>query len=296
MTMSRATMGLPRDKPKSRILAFALCPSFTRWAVTALLVAIAVVTVYPLLFTLINSFKTREIFARNPLGLTADLTLTNYVETFQRMQVPRLFFNSVITTAGGLILSTVAALFLAYAVTKLRIRGGNFIFLFIISMLVIPSQVVIYPLYETILDLGFGGGYQGLIFAYAAFGLPISTYMLAAYFRSIPDELLEAARLDGASEIRILFSVLLPISIPAIAALSILNFVWMWNDLLLPLVILGGSDKKTLMVGVALLSGQYDVSIPLVSAGLIVALLPVMIVYLLFQRQILSGAVAGAVR
>jgi ABC-type glycerol-3-phosphate transport system permease component len=264
--------------------------------VTAILVVISVVTLYPLLFTVINSLKTRTAFASDPLGLTWDITFENYVETFRRMDFPRLFLNSVVTTAGGLLLSTVAALFLAYAVTKLRIPGRNLIFLFIISMLVIPSQIIIYPLYETILDLGFGGTYQGLIFAYAAFGLPISTYLLAAYFRSIPDELLEAARLDGAGEIRILFSVLLPISAPAIAALSILNFVWMWNDLLLPLVILGGSDKKTLMVGVALLSGQYDVSIPLISAGLVVALLPVMVVYLFFQRLILPGAVSGAVR
>jgi ABC-type glycerol-3-phosphate transport system permease component len=270
--------------------------ALTRWLVTFILVILAVATLYPLLFTIIASLKTRGEFATNPLGFVNDLTFDNYFETFERMQVWRLLLNSIITTAGGLILSTVAALFIAYAVTKLKIRGGNFIFLFIIAMLVIPSQVIIYPLYETILDLGFGGTYQGLILAYAAFGLPLGTYLLSAYFRSIPDELIEAARLDGAGDIRILFSVLLPISIPAIAALSILNFVWMWNDLLLPLVILGGSDKKTLMVGVALLSGQYDISIPLISAGLIVALLPVILVYMLFQRQILSGAIAGAVR
>ena len=270
--------------------------SVVRLAVTVILGMIAVVALYPLIFTIVNSFKTRTGFAQNPLGIPGAITLDNYIETFNRMAVPRLFLNSVIVTAGGLLLSTAAALLLAYAVTKLRFPGSNLVFLFIIAMLVIPSQVIIYPLYETILDLGFGSTYSGLILAYAAFGLPISTYLLAAYFRAIPDQLLEAARLDGAGEIRILFSIMLPIATPAIAALSILNFVWMWNDLLLPLVIMGGSDKKTLMVGVALLSGQYDVSIPLVSAGLVVALLPVLIVYLLFQRQILSGAVAGAVR
>ncbi|CAN7678455.1 carbohydrate ABC transporter permease [Devosia sp. LjRoot16] len=273
-----------------------LVRSIVKWLVTFILVVVAVVALYPLVFTVLNSLKTRTGYAQNPLGLPLDISFENYAETFVRMDVPRLLFNSIITTGGGLLLSTVAALFIAYAVTKLRIKGGNLIFLFIIAMLVIPSQVVIYPLYETILDLGLGGTYQGLIFSYAAFGLPISTYMLAAFFRAIPDELIEAARIDGAGELRILFQMMLPISTPAIAALSILNFVWMWNDLLLPLVIMGGSDKTTLMVGVALLSGQYDVSIPLISAGLIVALLPVMIVYLLFQRQILSGALAGAVK
>ncbi|HEV2514958.1 MAG TPA: carbohydrate ABC transporter permease [Devosia sp.] len=273
-----------------------LLRSIVKWLVTFILVVVAVVALYPLVFTVLNSLKTRTGYAQNPLGLPLDISFENYADTFVRMDVPRLLFNSIITTGGGLLLSTVAALFIAYAVTKLRIKGGNLIFLFIIAMLVIPSQVVIYPLYETILDLGLGGTYQGLIFSYAAFGLPISTYMLAAFFRAIPDELIEAARIDGAGELRILFQMMLPISTPAIAALSILNFVWMWNDLLLPLVIMGGSDKTTLMVGVALLSGQYDVSIPLISAGLIVALLPVMIVYFLFQRQILSGALAGAVK
>jgi ABC-type glycerol-3-phosphate transport system permease component len=163
-------------------------------------------------------------------------------------------------------------------------------------MLVIPSQAIIYPLYQSILDLGFGGTYQGLILALAAFGLPLGTYQLAAYFKTIPEELIEAARVDGAGHLRVLFSVLVPVSIPAIAALSILNFVWMWNDLLLPLVIMGGSDKGTLMVGVALLSGQYDISIPLISAGLLVALLPVFLVYMVFQRKILAGAMAGSIR
>ena len=260
------------------------------------LVAYTLISLFPVVLTIINSFKSRVGFAQNPLGVPTSITFENYVQTFDRMNVPGLLLNSAVTTAGGLLLSTVAALFIAYAVTKLRMPGGNYIFLFIISMLVIPSQVIIYPLYQTILDMGFGGTYAGLILAYAAFGLPMSTYLLVAYFRAIPDELIEAARLDGAGELRILFQVLLPVSTPAIAALSILNFVWMWNDLLLPLVIMGGSDKTTLMVGVARLSGQYDVSIPLVSAGLVVALLPVVVVYLVFQRQILNGAIAGAVR
>ncbi|MDW6022927.1 carbohydrate ABC transporter permease [Mesorhizobium sp. BAC0120] len=289
--MSAAAIQLRRPGPSGRMLR-----SLARWLVTFALVVVAVGALYPLLFTIINSLKSRVAYAQSPLGLPANITFENYLETFSRIHVPRLLFNSIVTTAGGLVLSTVAALFIAYAVTKLRMPGGNLVFLFIISMLVIPSQVVIYPLYDTILSLGFGGTYQGLILAYAAFGLPMSTYLLVAYFRAIPDELIEAARLDGAGDMRILFQVLLPVSTPAIAALSILNFVWMWNDLLLPLVIMGGSGNTTLMVGVALLSGQYDVSIPLISAGLIVALLPVMIVYLVFQRQILNGAIAGAVR
>jgi ABC-type glycerol-3-phosphate transport system permease component len=267
-----------------------------KWLITIILSVVAVVALYPLLFTILNSFKSNHDYARNPMGLPIHITFGNYVETFKRMDVPRLFVNSAIVTLGGLFLTTFSALLIAYVVTKMNFPGKGIVFLFVISMLVIPSQAIIYPLYDTILHLGFGSSYQGLILALAAFGLPLGTYQLAAYFRAIPHELFEAARVDGAGHLRILFSVMLPIATPAIAAVSILNFVWMWNDLLLQLVIMGGSEKTTLMVGVSLLSGEYDISIPLISAGLITSLLPVLLVYLMFQRKILSGAIAGAVK
>ncbi len=266
-----------------------------RYLLTFVLAVVAVAAIYPLLFTVVSSLKTQTGFARDPLGLpTSGITVENYLEAFRRMDMPRLLLNSLVTTVGGLVLSVLAALLVAYVVTKLHFRGGKLVFLLIIISLTIPSQAIIYPLYQTVLDLGMSGEYQGLILAYAAFGLPLGTYQLAGYFQQIPDELIEAARVDGAGHFTVLFRLLTPIAMPALAALAIFNFVWMWNDLLLPLVIMGGSDSKTLMVGVSLLSGQYDVSVPLVSAGLIVALLPVLIVYLVFQRQLVSGALAGS--
>jgi ABC-type glycerol-3-phosphate transport system permease component len=266
-----------------------------RYLLTFALTVVAVAALYPLLFTVVSSLKSQSGFARDPLGLpTSGITLENYLEAFNRMNMPRLLLNSIVTTVGGLVLSVLAALLVAYVVTKLRFRGGRLVFLVIIISLTIPSQAIIYPLYQTVLDLGMSGQYQGLILAYAAFGLPLGTYQLAGYFQQIPDELVEAARVDGAGHFTVLFRLLTPIAAPALAALAIFNFVWMWNDLLLPLVIMGGSDNKTLMVGVSLLSGQYDISVPLVSAGLIVALLPVLIIYLVFQRQLVAGALAGS--
>lgn len=270
--------------------------SLVRWVVTFALVVIAVATIYPLLYTMINTFKTNPDFAQNPMGLPATITWDNYVETFTRLNVPRLLINSLVASFGGVLLSTVAALFVAYVTTKMRLPGRGIVLLFMISMLVIPSQAIIYPLYETVLSVGLGGNLAGVVLVFAAFGLPLSVYLLSAYFQSIPDDLLDAAKIDGAGHVRTLFSVLLPVATPAIAALAIFNFVWMWNDLILPLVILGGSESSTMMVGVALLSGQYDISVPLISAALIVALLPVIIIYLVFQRQILAGAMAGAVK
>lgn len=286
--MNRRSLATPRSA--------AVRSSAVRWIVTGLLVVIAVVTLYPLLYTVINSLKENPDFAGNPMGLPVEITWDNYVETFQRMDVPRLLLNSLLASAGGVALSTVAALLVAYVTTKMRFPGRSAIFLFMIAMLVIPSQAIIYPLYETVIGVGLGGELTGLVLVYAAFGLPLSVYLLSAYFRAIPDELLEAARMDGAGHLRTLFAIMMPVATPAIASLAIFNFVWMWNDLILPLVILGGSENATLMVGVSLLSGQYDISIPLISAALVVALLPVMVIYLVFQRQILAGAMAGAVK
>jgi ABC-type glycerol-3-phosphate transport system permease component len=286
----------PAEPPRAALRFSGLRSSIWRAVAVVVLSMFAIAALYPMIFTILSSFKTSGEFASNPMGLPSSLTLANYLETFERMQVGRLLFNSVVATFGAMVLTTVSALFVAYVVTMTKIPGRNLIFLFIISMLVIPSQAIIYPLHQTILDIGLGGTYRGLILSLAAFGLPLGTYILAAYFRSVPIEMIEAAQVDGAGHLRILFSVLLPVSIPALAALSILNFVWMWNDLLLPLVIMGGTEKTTLMVGVALLSGQYDISIPLISAGLIIALLPVIVVYLLMQRQIMSGAIAGSVK
>lgn len=287
----------PAKTPPPQVLKnSSFAASVGRSVVVVILSMFAIAALYPLVFTIMSSFKTSGEFATNPMGLPTSLSVANYIDVFNRMQVGRLLFNSAVTTIGAMILTTISALFVAYVVTKTNFPGKNLIFLFVISMLVIPSQAIIYPLHQTILDIGLGGSYPGLILSLAAFGLPLGTYILSAYFRSVPIEMIEAARMDGAGHLRILFSVLLPVSVPALAALSILNFVWMWNDLLLPLVIMGGTEKTTLMVGVALLSGQYDISIPLISAGLIIALLPVVIVYLIMQRQIMSGAIAGAVK
>ena len=287
---------LREANPQAKVTSSGVRATIGKAFVVVVLTMFAVAALYPLVFTVLSSFKSAGEYASNTMGLPESLSLANYLETFQRMDVGRLLVNSAIATVGAMLLTTVSALLVAYVVTKTNFPGRNFVFLFIISMLVIPSQAIIYPLHQTILDIGMGGTYQGLILSMAAFGLPLGTYILAAYFRSVPLEMIEAARMDGAGHLRILFSVLLPVSVPAIAALSILNFVWMWNDLLLPLVIMGGTERTTLMVGVALLSGEYDISVPLISAGLIIALLPVIVVYLIMQRQIMSGAIAGAVK
>lgn len=268
----------------------------SRYITTGILSFVAVAAIYPLFFTIINSMKTRTGYARDPLGLPAEISFDNYREVVSKIDLPRLLLNSTITTLGGVLLAVGVGFLAAYAIAKINFPGANLLLFFIIATLAVPSQAIIFPLFETMRKLGFNGEYEGLILAFASFGLPLSVYLFTAYLRAIPDEILDAARVDGAGHVRIMWNIMVPMATPAIAALTILNFVWMWNDLLLPLVIMGGSDKTTLMVGVARLSGEYDLSIPVVSAGLVISLMPVLLVYLVFQRMIHGGGMAGAVK
>lgn len=256
----------------------------------------AIFALYPLYYTIISSLKSRLAFAQDRMNFPVRLTLENYGEAFNRLEAGQLFLNSLITTTGGVLLTTFVCFLAAYAITKLQFPGRNLIFLIIVGTLMIPNQTIMYPLYQTLFDLRLINQHVGLILAYAAFGLPLGTYLLAAYFKSVPDELIEAAIIDGANHLQIAFHVMLPVSRPAVATVAILNSVWMWNDLLLPLLILPGQDKTTLMVGIALFQGQYDIYVPLISAGLVLGLLPILVMYLFGQAQLIKGMTAGAVK
>jgi len=264
--------------------------------ITATLTVGALFALYPLYYTIISSLKSRLAFAQDRMNFPARPTLENYGEAFRRLEAGQLFLNSLITTAGGVLLTTGVCFLAAYAIAKLQFPGKDLIFLIIVGTLMIPNQTIMYPLYQTLFDLHLINQHLGLILAYAAFGLPLGTYLLAAYFKSVPDELIEAAIIDGANHLQIALRVMLPVSRPAVATVAILNSVWMWNDLLLPLLILPGQDKTTLMVGIALFQGQYDIYVPLISAGLVLGLLPILVMYLFGQAQLIKGMTAGAIK
>ena len=266
--------------------------------ITIILSIWGIISLYPILYTIISSFKTRLGYAQNRFGLPGIGTFTfeNYATMSNRFNFLKLTLNSIIVTAGGVVLCTIIAFSLAYAVTKLRLRGSNYIFLLVIATLMIPNQTIMYPLYQTVFDLKLVGTYFGLILVFAAFGLPLGTFLMAAYLRGVPDALIEAARIDGANHFQVMWRVMFPIAIPAVVTVAIINTVWMWNDLLLPLLLIPQPDKTTLMVAVGTLRSQYDINVPLISSGLVIGVIPVAIAYLLGQRQLIKGMTAGAIK
>jgi ABC-type glycerol-3-phosphate transport system permease component len=268
----------------------------SRGVVTVLLVSGAFVALFPIYYTAATAFKTQKGYALSRFAPPREPTLENFRVQFRRFAVARLILNSVVTTAGGVVLCTIVALMVAYAVTKVRFPGRNLVFAFLVGTLVIPFPTIMIPVYQTVLELKMVDRYIGLILAYAAFGLPLGVYLLGAYFRGIPDEIMEAARMDGTSHWQTIWRVMFPISRPGVAALGIINSVWMWNDLLLPLLILPGAQRTTLMVAVTSQRNNLEVNIPIISAGLTIAMIPILLVYLLFQRQLIKGMTAGAVK
>lgn len=268
----------------------------SRVVITILLVFGAFVALFPIYYTAATAFKTQKDYALSRFAPPREPTLENFRLQFRRFAVARLILNSVVTTAGGVVLCTIVAIMVAYAVTKVRFPGRNLVFAFLVGTLVIPFPTIMIPVYQTVLELKLVDNYVGLILAYAAFGLPLGVYLLGAYFRGIPDEIMEAARMDGTSHWQTIWRVMFPISRPGVAALGIINSVWMWNDLLLPLLIMPAAQRTTLMVAVTSQRNNLEVNIPIISAGLTIAMIPILLVYLLFQRQLIKGMTAGAVK
>jgi ABC-type glycerol-3-phosphate transport system permease component len=264
--------------------------------VTILLLLFAFVALYPVYFVIVSSLKTRREYVSNLFGLPHQLAFANYVEVFDRFNLWRALFNSVVVSAGAVLICGVLSLVLAYAVTKMRLPFRNVIFVFVIGTLVLPVQTILFPLYQTLVSLHFVGKYWGLMIAFATFLLPLTVYLLAAYFKGVPDELIDAARVDGTNHGQIVWRIMVPLAMPAVATVVVIDTLQSFNDILLPLLILPESNRTTLMVHIMLFRGQNDLSVPLLSAGLFIAMLPVVIAYLIGQKQLIKGLTAGAVK
>ncbi len=267
-----------------------------RVAACVALAAVSVTTIYPMLFMLSTALKGRREYLFNRYGLPLHPTGENFYNAWVHGKVGHYVGNSAIVVFASVILSWVVCSLAAYALSHLRFPGRRWAFLAILGSMVIAPQVIIIPLYTMLIGLGLLNKHLGLILVYVTFATPFGTYLLTSYFRSIPPDLVEAAEVDGAGHLQILWRVILPVATPALVTLGIFNFLWMWNELLLSLLILQDDATRTLMVGVANLRGQYTTNIPLLSAGLFLAATPVLIVFLFFQAQLQKGMTMGAVK
>jgi alpha-1,4-digalacturonate transport system permease protein len=270
-------------------------PSVADVSRVTVLTAMALLILVPIVWTVLSSFKTpSELAQRPPSVLPESFSLDNYTTAIQSFNFLTYLRNSVIVVVGATLLTLVINSMAAYALAKYNFRGRNFLFLITLATIMIPLQVILIPVYQVTASLGLVNTLWGLIIPTAA--TPTGVFLLRQYMLTIPDELIEAARMDGAGEFRVFRSVVLPICRPALAVVAIFSVVWRWNDFLWPLVIAQDESVYTLPVAVARFAGQQSVPFNLILAMSVVSMVPVIVVFLFAQKQIVKGIATTGLR
>jgi ABC-type glycerol-3-phosphate transport system permease component len=261
-----------------------------------LLLVASALALYPLFFMVTTAFKTRADYLSSPYALPWPISFSNFSEAMQGGEFATWFKNSVLLTIGSVVLSTAAAALAAFAVARMRWPGRNVFLSINVALMIVPPVVMLIPLFIFFTDLNLVSTYQGVILIYAGLTLPFSVYLLTNFFRAVPRELVESALIDGAGNLGVLIRIFLPLSAPALVTLVVVNALWVWNELLIALVFLPEDRLKTLMVGVTVFQSRYNLDVPVTMAGMLLASLPMILLYLFGQRFFIRGLTAGAVK
>ncbi len=256
----------------------------------------AFLALVPTFFMIATSLKSDEEYAVDKLGLPDWPVL----EHFRAVLVDSPFLiwmaNSIILVVGAVLLSTIVSCLAAYAIACMTFRGRDTLLALSTSLMAVPPVVMIVPLFVLYSQLGLISTYHGTIVIYAGLITPFSVYLLTTFFRTVPRELFESARIDGAGPFLILRKIVLPLSLPAIMTLVVVNSLFVWNDLLIAIIFLQDDAKRTLMAGISVFQGRYNNQVPLTMAGMVIASAPMLILYIAFQKHFIRGLMAGAIK
>ncbi len=251
---------------------------------------------FPVYFMTVSAFKTKSEYIANKWGLPVALNFKNFDTALAGEKFFSRFLNSSILTVGAVAASLIIAFLAAFAFARMEFFGKRTLFNIILSLMVVPPVVMIIPLFVTMVRAHLVNTYQGTILIYTGLLLPFSIYLMTNFFRAIPRAIIEAARIDGCSNLGIFWRIMMPLSAPAVITLIVVNALWVWNELLIALVFMQKDELKTLMVGISALRSRNYVDIPATMAGLLVATIPIVIVYMFGQRFFIRGLTGGAVK
>jgi multiple sugar transport system permease protein len=268
---------------------------WVKWLAYGLLISLLAITILPLLWMLAASFMpTGEANHYPPRLLPTTITLEHYQALFTRLNIGRYFLNSTLLATSVTLLSLLLNSMAGYAFAKLHFKGRDRLFRLLLAALVIPAQVSMLPLFLILKQMGLINTYGGVIIPGMAsiFGI----FLIRQYALSISDSLLDAARIDGASEWRIYWSLVLPLCKPILVTLAIFTFMGTWNDFMWPLIVLTDNDMYTLPVALANLLGEHVQDTELMMAGSVLTVLPVMLVFMVLQKQYIEGIMMGGVK
>ena len=260
------------------------------------LVALLIFAVAPLLLAWFTAFKSAEQQLVNPYGLPIPPTLENLKEAWTVGRFGIYFKNSVIISVADVIGMVIISSLAGYAFARLKFPGQKLLLYGLLIGLTIPVAAIIIPLYLTMRDFRLLNTYGSVIIADIALAAPIFVFIMRAFFKDLPAELDDAARIDGANEFQIFWQIMLPLARPGLLTVALLEFLWSWNDLLLPLVFLVSDELRTLPVGMLFFQGRFTIDYGLMSAGVLIISLPVTILFLIFQKDFVKGLASGALK
>ncbi|MCK5199391.1 MAG: carbohydrate ABC transporter permease [Spirochaetales bacterium] len=269
---------------------------FQRAVITIILVVLAFFFLMPVYFTVINSFKPLREIVTSYTEFPESFYLGNYIKAWIKTEYPRVFLNSLIITVvslAGIILTSSMA---GYILVRTKGRISWLIFVVIVSSMIIPFHSIMIPLIRVVRMLGLSNSLPGIIFVYWGLGCNFAIFLYHGFVKTIPRELEESAMIDGCTPFQTFFRIVLPLLIPVTSTILVLDALWIWNDFLLPLLMLQGKAVKTIPLSQYVFFGQYYSEWGLALAGLILAIFPVMVFYVFMQKYIIKGITAGAVK
>jgi alpha-glucoside transport system permease protein len=270
-------------------------------SVTIIAVLIGCLWSIPTFGLFISSFRPTSLIASTGwwTGLVPpwSFTIANYQQVLEAQGMGQAFLNSIIIAVPGTILPILVAAFAAYAFAWMRFPGRDWLFFSIVALMIVPLQTELVPLLSLFTAIGLTGQYAAVWLAHTAFGLPFAIYLLRNYFASLPSDLFESAHIDGASSWRIFTSIIMPLSVPALASLAIFQFMWVWNDLLIALIFLGGNPAHAPMtLAVADLVNSFGSNYQVLTAAAFVSMALPLVVFFALQRYFVRGILAGSVK
>ena len=263
---------------------------------TLLLIILGVFTLFPIYIAILNSFKTQQELYKSVLAFPTKFSFSNYQTALAKMDFIRITFNTlyitVISVVGIILVSSMAG----YKLARTSGKVSGFFYILFISSMFIPFQSIMLPLYKLAKKIGLSGSKTGLTIIYVGLGINLAIFLYHGFSKSLPKELEEAALIDGCNEFQMFYKVIFPLLKPISATIAILDVLWIWNDFMLPLIMITDVKNYTLVLETNMFFGKYTVDWPSILAGLVCTWIPVVIFYAIFQKNIVKGITAGAVK
>jgi multiple sugar transport system permease protein/raffinose/stachyose/melibiose transport system permease protein len=264
-----------------------------------LLIALGLYTAYaagPFLWTALMSVRTTPEISANPYGWPEVWHWDKYLTAWSTSNYDLYFWNSTVVVTASVVLVTVIGVMAAHCLARYRFPGNRLLYFIIFSTIIFPPQITIIALFQVLVEYGLFNSRLGLVMVYVSVQLPLTVFLLEGFFARLPQDLFDAARMDGYSDFEILWRITVPVGLPAIVTTVILNTIYLWNEFLYAVVLITDDEKRTLPLGIQKFLGDRLEDIGMIATGMMIAVIPIVIIYALFSEKLIQGMTAGAVK